>query len=314
MLAIIMPPGHQRIANMDQRARQIVHGVEHTETDDEIEVRAGIRAALRRSPPQALPRWHVCAGHRAAWLQATPEVIARDKSLLSARIGETRNSVEHDPRSWRIEYIARAHHQRAGPPAFARGPPADRRRCEKITGGDGLAMRFTGAAPEIARQALAGNAPTRTRMRPCPSPQRLRRWSISFFRRVARSAAKEFRRRLVYASPAGASWPSRANPPAYHAAGRSPAEIRDGATCAPCLARPPRHDGIAAATLYNDTSRKLVLALKHGSRIALAPDDGAVDGRQARFRGRDQWLAVPVPLHRWRLWQRGFNQAAVLAR
>ncbi len=45
----------------------------------------------------------------------------------------------------------------------------------------------------------------------------------------------------------------------------------DGAICAPCLAKPPKHDGIAAATLYNDVSRKLVLALKHGGRIALAP-------------------------------------------
>jgi ComF family protein len=26
------------------------------------------------------------------------------------------------------------------------------------------------------------------------------------------------------------------------------------------------------------------------------------------------WLVVPVPLHRWRLWRRGFNQAALLAR
>lgn len=26
------------------------------------------------------------------------------------------------------------------------------------------------------------------------------------------------------------------------------------------------------------------------------------------------WLFVPVPLHRWRLWQRGFNQSALLAR
>ena len=24
------------------------------------------------------------------------------------------------------------------------------------------------------------------------------------------------------------------------------------------------------------------------------------------------WVIVPVPLHRWRLWRRGFNQAAVL--
>lgn len=26
------------------------------------------------------------------------------------------------------------------------------------------------------------------------------------------------------------------------------------------------------------------------------------------------WLIMPVPLHRWRLWQRGFNQAGLLAR
>lgn len=88
--------------------------------------------------------------------------------------------------------------------------------------------------------------------------------------------------------------------------------LRDGAICAPCMADPPRHDGIAAATLYNDASRKLVLAFKHGRRIALAPMMARV--MVARLRGVDAgWLAVPVPLHRWRLWRRGFNQAAVLA-
>lgn len=82
--------------------------------------------------------------------------------------------------------------------------------------------------------------------------------------------------------------------------------------CAPCLADPPTHHGIAAATLYNDASRKLVLALKHGGRLGLArlmarlmvtrlPQEEAA------------WLIVPVPLHRWRLWRRGYNQAAVLA-
>jgi ComF family protein len=82
--------------------------------------------------------------------------------------------------------------------------------------------------------------------------------------------------------------------------------------CAPCMAQPPRHEGIAAATLYNAASRRLVLAFKHGRRIALAdlmvrlivPHLRALDG---------EWLVVPVPLHRWRLWRRGFNQSALLA-
>ena len=89
--------------------------------------------------------------------------------------------------------------------------------------------------------------------------------------------------------------------------------VADGAICAPCLADPPRHDGIAAGTLYNEASRKLVLAFKHGKRIALAP----MLARMAASRLPEldgEWLLVPVPLHPWRLWRRGFNQSALLAR
>lgn len=72
---------------------------------------------------------------------------------------------------------------------------------------------------------------------------------------------------------------------------------------------------VYAASYYNETSRKLVLAYKHGGRIALSrllarlmaarlPDPPT---------GRLPPVLVPVPLHRWRLWSRGFNQAALLA-
>jgi ComF family protein len=87
-----------------------------------------------------------------------------------------------------------------------------------------------------------------------------------------------------------------------------------GATCGPCLADPPRHAGIAAATLYNDASRKLVLAFKHGSRLGLAPMMARLMVAKVAPVADDTWLVVPVPLHRWRLWRRGYNQAAVLAR
>jgi len=87
----------------------------------------------------------------------------------------------------------------------------------------------------------------------------------------------------------------------------------DGGTCAPCLADPPRHAGIAAATLYNDASRKLVLAFKHGSKLGLAPMMAGLMVPRLDFVDGD-WLLVPVPLHRWRLWKRGYNQAAELAR
>lgn len=91
-----------------------------------------------------------------------------------------------------------------------------------------------------------------------------------------------------------------------------PGGAAEGTICAPCLAEPPRHDGIAAGTLYNEASRKLVLAFKHGRRIALAPMLARiVAARLPPLEG--EWLAVPVPLHRWRLWRRGFNQSALLA-
>lgn len=84
--------------------------------------------------------------------------------------------------------------------------------------------------------------------------------------------------------------------------------------CAPCMAAPPRHDGIAAATLYNDASRKLILAFKHGRRIALAPLLARLIMAQLPPEVDETWLVAPVPLHRWRLWRRGFNQSALLAR
>ena len=44
----------------------------------------------------------------------------------------------------------------------------------------------------------------------------------------------------------------------------------DGLICAPCMADPPRPDGVVCATLYNAASRDLVLQFKHGGRIGHA--------------------------------------------
>ena len=87
----------------------------------------------------------------------------------------------------------------------------------------------------------------------------------------------------------------------------------EGASCAICLADPPDHDGIAAGTLYTETARKLVLSFKHGRRIALAPLLARmISARLPPAEG--ERVIVPVPLHRRRLWERGFNQAGLLGR
>lgn len=83
-----------------------------------------------------------------------------------------------------------------------------------------------------------------------------------------------------------------------------------GARCAACLARPPRHAGIRAAVAYGPTARTLALRLKYGRRVGLARTMGRY---VARLVPPEVELLVPVPLHRGRLWSRGFNQAALIA-
>lgn len=85
--------------------------------------------------------------------------------------------------------------------------------------------------------------------------------------------------------------------------------------CHVCRTLPPRHAGVIAATLYNDASRQLVLAFKHGRKLALARLLGGLISARLPppSPAKPLPLLVPVPLHRWRLWHRGFNQAALLA-
>ena len=85
------------------------------------------------------------------------------------------------------------------------------------------------------------------------------------------------------------------------------------AVCHVCRAAPPQHRGIAAATWYGETSRQLVLKFKHGRRLALARPMARMIARQLP-QDVGTRLLVPVPLHRQRLWHRGFNQSALLAR
>ncbi|MGB7419650.1 MAG: ComF family protein [Erythrobacter sp.] len=84
--------------------------------------------------------------------------------------------------------------------------------------------------------------------------------------------------------------------------------------CFECKETEPRHSGILAATYYTDISRKLVLSFKHGGKLALAPLLARMIAARLPPPVETMPLLVPVPLHRWRLWQRGFNQAALLAK
>ena len=84
--------------------------------------------------------------------------------------------------------------------------------------------------------------------------------------------------------------------------------------CAACLGRQPAFDTARAILAYDDKSRGAILALKHADRLDLVPGFARWLSRTGRASLEDCDLIAPVPLHRWRLWQRRYNQSAELAR
>jgi len=103
-------------------------------------------------------------------------------------------------------------------------------------------------------------------------------------------------------------------PPCCAICGR-PFELDPGpeARCGACLRSPPGFDRARAVLRYDETSRDLILRLKHGDRLEGASAFALWMARAGSelLDGAD--LLVPVPLHRWRLARRRYNQAAVLA-
>jgi len=85
------------------------------------------------------------------------------------------------------------------------------------------------------------------------------------------------------------------------------------AVCAQCARRPPPWRRARAAMRYDDLARRLVLGFKHGDRTHAAPSFARWLARAGAEVLADAELIVPVPLNRWRLARRRFNQSALLA-
>jgi ComF family protein len=91
-----------------------------------------------------------------------------------------------------------------------------------------------------------------------------------------------------------------------------PLAATDIDVCGACLARPPRIARTRAAVAYGELSRSVAIRLKYARKVAAAKT-------MARYMlpligdGGAERLLVPVPLHRTRLWWRGFNQSALVA-
>ncbi len=86
-----------------------------------------------------------------------------------------------------------------------------------------------------------------------------------------------------------------------------------GAVSARAISSPPAWDRARGAVMFNDRSQHLVHALKYRDRHEVL----AAMARMMVHAGRDlisrAQVIAPVPLHRWRLLSRRYNQAALLA-
>ncbi len=85
------------------------------------------------------------------------------------------------------------------------------------------------------------------------------------------------------------------------------------ALCANCLTYPPLFEKAKAPLLYDDASRFLILGFKHGDQTqavrAFLP--WLKKAGESLFPETD--IVVPVPLHRWRLLRRRYNQSALIS-
>jgi len=90
-------------------------------------------------------------------------------------------------------------------------------------------------------------------------------------------------------------------------------EVGEGSLCGACLAAPPPFERARAALRYDDASRGLILAFKHGDRLEGTKLFGRWVARAAEALDPRPDLVAPVPLHPFRLFLRLYNQSALLA-
>lgn len=87
----------------------------------------------------------------------------------------------------------------------------------------------------------------------------------------------------------------------------------DGVVCGACARQTPRYGRARAVLRYDDASKALILRLKHADRLEGVEAFARWMARAGQALLAEADLLAAVPLHRWRLLARRYNQAALLA-
>lgn len=91
-------------------------------------------------------------------------------------------------------------------------------------------------------------------------------------------------------------------------------EVKEGHLCGVCLKDPPIFETARASLVYDDASRGMILSFKHADQThSVASFVPWLTQAGAGMLGKADYI-VPVPLHRWRILRRRFNQAGLMAK
>ena len=90
-------------------------------------------------------------------------------------------------------------------------------------------------------------------------------------------------------------------------------EVQEGNVCGVCLRNPPVFDKARAALIYDDASRDIILGFKHADQTEFVPSFLPWLQRAGGDILNKADFFVPVPLHRWRLLRRRYNQSGLIA-
>lgn len=90
-------------------------------------------------------------------------------------------------------------------------------------------------------------------------------------------------------------------------------ELEQDTLCSACVENRPPYRSARSAMKYNEASRDLILGFKHGDQLHTVRTFTPWLMRAGAQLLQEADVLIPVPLHRWRLWRRRYNQAALIA-